>query len=418
MLIVGDERVGLMRDVMEGNGTSDPDFKFVEIKEGTIRLSFIELKRLAQENKTCPTRIAIVCGIHDMVDMKFDSQGKTMTFIEPHKNVLDQTERLMRYVELFEAKIKKIWHHDFSIVWVMPHPVDVETHLRLNLRDAEQDLPLPIRLTARHMTKTMNGVFQYWENQMRKDSSRYIFPWFVKFLSVVDEGSKKFVTFMKAVRAADRLPMVSVESLMPEALLDGLNPTHVTIIRLLSALKGIIPSKKRLVQHSVIEKKIIISQTETITACETDVIDKVEELVINEEKDKEESVSAFRKYRPTGDYRPTGELENEIPVIAVIAPDHPSIERCDNKKTIRYTDDIDEITAGSCLYDNETKTKDIAVDTQGDLNPVLMVLPCNHVCHAIGMRFSRVECICGRSFDLTGYNEVHSFVQMVRYTSK
>ena len=119
MIVVGDERVGLTRDVMEENGTSDPNFKFVEIKEGTIRLSFLELKKLAQENKICPTRIAIVCGIHDMVEMKFDSHGKMMSFIDPHNNVLDQTERLMRYVELFESKIKKIWHHDFSIVWVI-----------------------------------------------------------------------------------------------------------------------------------------------------------------------------------------------------------------------------------------------------------------------------------------------------------
>ena len=92
MIIVGDERVGLMRDVMEGSGTRDPDFKFVEIKEGTIRLSFLELKRLAHENKTCPTRIAIVCGIHDMMNIKFDSDGKTMSFIEPSKNVPEQTE--------------------------------------------------------------------------------------------------------------------------------------------------------------------------------------------------------------------------------------------------------------------------------------------------------------------------------------
>ena len=98
---------------------------------------------------------------------------------------------------------------------------------------------------------------------MRKDSSRYIFPWFVKFISVVQDGSKKFVNFMRAVRAADSLPTISVESLIPEATLDGLNPTPITIIRLLSALKGIIPVKKMLVQCSITEEKIIISQTKT-----------------------------------------------------------------------------------------------------------------------------------------------------------
>ena len=76
------------------------------------------------------------------------------------------------------------------------------------------------------------GFFKIYLPMVCKDS------WFV-----VDDGFKRFVAFMKAVRAADRLPTISVESLMPEALLDGLNPTHITI-RLLSALKGIIPTSK------------------------------------------------------------------------------------------------------------------------------------------------------------------------------
>ena len=63
-------------------------------------------------------------------------------------------------------------------------------------------------------------------------------------VSVVEDRSKRFVAFLKAVRVADRLPAVSVDSLLPEATSDGLNPTPVTMVRLLTALKEVIPIKK------------------------------------------------------------------------------------------------------------------------------------------------------------------------------
>ena len=191
---------------------------------------------------------------------------------------------------------------------------------------------------------------------------------------------------MKAVRAADRLPTVSVESLMPEATSVGLNPTPITMISLLSALKGIIAVKKMFVQCSVIEEKIVISQTKTVTTCESDVvIDKVKELAIAADDDNKVSVPVPDKFQPTD------ELVNEVPVIATIAPDCPTIEKCVSvdQKIIKHTDDIQEIIGGINMY--ETESRDIAVDTQGDLIP---------------------------QFDLTSYNEVHSFVQMMRFTSQ
>ena len=56
----------------------DPDFRFIEIKEGTKRLSFLELiKKLAIKDKTfCPEGVvAILCGIHDIMKITFDCQS-------------------------------------------------------------------------------------------------------------------------------------------------------------------------------------------------------------------------------------------------------------------------------------------------------------------------------------------------------
>ena len=64
-----------------------------------------------------------------------------------------------------------------------------------------------------------------------------------------------------------------------------------------------------LIQHSVTEKKIIISQTQTVKTCESDVIDKVEEFAIAEKEDNEEKVTVRDKYQPTG------ELEQPIPLL-------------------------------------------------------------------------------------------------------
>ena len=66
----------------------------------------MELKKLVYENKTYPERVAVVCEIH-MVKIKLNSHDKMMSFIDLSKNVPEQAERLIRNVEMFEAKIKK-----------------------------------------------------------------------------------------------------------------------------------------------------------------------------------------------------------------------------------------------------------------------------------------------------------------------
>ena len=53
----------------------------------------------------------------------------------------------------------------------------------------------------------------------------------MKFVSVTDEGSKRFISFTKAVHAADKLQAVLVETLFPNATSDELHLTPTTIIR-------------------------------------------------------------------------------------------------------------------------------------------------------------------------------------------
>ena len=43
----------------------------------------------------------------------------------------------------------------------------------------------------------------------------------------------------------------------------------------------------------------------------------------------------------------------------------------------------------------KTESNDVAVDTQEDLMPQLMVLSPNHVCYAVGTRLSHIKCDCG-----------------------
>ena len=45
---------------------------------------------------------------------------------------------------------------------------------------------------------------------------------------------------MKAVRAADKVPSVSIQPLLPEAVVDGFDPSHKSIMRVMSALRGLI----------------------------------------------------------------------------------------------------------------------------------------------------------------------------------
>ena len=88
---------------------------------------------------------------------------------------------------MFESKIRDLWN-DVQAVWVVPHPVNVETYLRLNLKRTRQKLPNDI-IQARFLTKLLNGTFQKWESYLRQDY-RLVLPWFLKFIGVVPDGSQ------------------------------------------------------------------------------------------------------------------------------------------------------------------------------------------------------------------------------------
>ena len=92
-----------------------------------------------------------------------------------------------------------------NIVWVIPHPIDVETYVRVlqyqTINEPEGFIHPAVIFKARNLTKLMNGIFQSWEGILRKNIYQLVFPWFLVFVKVSNEGSKLFVNFMKQVRS-------------------------------------------------------------------------------------------------------------------------------------------------------------------------------------------------------------------------
>ena len=59
-------------------------------------------------------------------------------------------------------------------------------------------------------------------------------------MSVTSAGSKQIAVFMKAVRAGNKMPYVLIQPLLPEAVVDGFDLSHKSIMRVMSALQGLI----------------------------------------------------------------------------------------------------------------------------------------------------------------------------------
>ena len=71
---------------------------------------------------------------------------------------------------MFERKIYDILDRSIQLIWMVPHPVDIETYLRSNLRDSQKELtPEQVR-HARFLTRMLNDTFQQWEVFLRKTS--------------------------------------------------------------------------------------------------------------------------------------------------------------------------------------------------------------------------------------------------------
>ena len=118
-----------------------------------------------------------------------------------------------------EEKIHSLWS-EVKIVWVIPHPIDMETFVKFHQYQSINNTTMGIHpniiFKARSLTKMMNGVFQAWEGVLRKDIDRLVFPWFLIFIKITNEGSKLFVNFMKQVRTVS--PKQEIMPLLPEAM--------------------------------------------------------------------------------------------------------------------------------------------------------------------------------------------------------
>ena len=444
---MGDRRVEMMEESARRCGDRGMDFGFIRVKEGTIRACCEYLQQwIGSEDVIRPQKVVIVCGIEDIMSSETTDVGKRLVLQHPQKNEFEQALRLNKHVTMFEERVKDFWN-DVQIVWVVPHPVDVETYLRLNLKGARQKLPKEYIIQARFLTRLLNGTFQKWESYLRQDVCRLVLPWFLKFVGVVPDGSKRFVTFMKAVRAGGRSPSIDIEPLLPEAIPDGFYPSHVILMKVLKALKGVnyTGAQGTVVQCSITEHQVIISRTETLQTVNVTGVN-INEAEFNVESGRETSTISETEQDLTSII---GESDNDVltdvgeptfietPVLPnemicvkseepeVAPPVLPSSVCCppeaystvgSKKKVVSMVTDLSSLLNDVTIAGGRTDIKDVSIDTQEDLVPELMVLPCGHLhCHE-GARPSSVRCVCGRLFDLLLCDEAVMYARVVKYT--
>ena len=111
-------------------------------------------------NTSILKKITVVCGIEDMIKSDFTSEGKRIMLTYPNKNSYEQTIILQKHAEMFERKIYEVLDRTVQLIWVVPHLVDVETHLRSNLRYSQKDLTPEHVRHARFLTHMLNDTFQ------------------------------------------------------------------------------------------------------------------------------------------------------------------------------------------------------------------------------------------------------------------
>ena len=446
-MVMGDRRVEMMEESMKRSGEEEMNFRFVRVEEGTIRACCDYLQQWASSGEVIkPHKVVLVCGIEDVMSYEYTEVGKRIILQHPQKNEFEQAMRLQKHVTLFEKKIKDLWS-DVQTVWVVPHPVDVETHLRLNLKRTGQKLPKEYILQARFLTRLLNGTFQKWESYLRQDVSRMVLPWFLKFVGVVPDGSKRFVTFMKAIRVGGRSPSIKIEPLLPEAIPDGFYPSHDLIMKVLKALKGVSLTRTpgTIVQCSITEQEVIISRTRTVQAINvtdgnvygtefnieserrTSAVPEIEQSIISDLDESYGDVvsdvaeSTVVETPLIIDHMINAESEEtEITSSALPASTCSPPEVCSavgtKKKIVSMVTDLSSLLTDVTIAGNQTINKDVSIDTQDDLVPELMVLPCGHLhCHE-GARPSSVRCGCGKLFDLVLCDEAVIYAKVVKYT--
>ena len=86
------------------------------------------------------------------------------------------------------------------------------------------------------------------------------------------------------------------------------------------------------------------------------------------------------------------------------------------KKVVSMATDLSSLLTDVAIISNQANNREVSVNTQDDLIPELMVLPCGHLhCHE-GTRPSTVRCVCGRLFDLLLCDKAVTYARAVKYT--
>ena len=267
---------------------------------------------------------------------------------------------------MFQKKIHEVLDRRVQFIWVVPHPLDVGTHLRSNLRDSQKDSTFEEVRHARFLTRMLNDTFQQWEGFLRKNSGRLVLLWFTKFVSVTSTGSKKFADFMKAVCAGNKMPSVSIQPLLPEAVVDGFDPSHKSIMRVLSALRGLF------------DKPIPIDCSKNR--------EKLSQTPHPKDSPQESPVKNTLK----------------SPASSLITQSCPP-EVCSTE--VDCEDKNKECTA----------TNDSSETDEPQWSEELKLLPCGHVYYLEGDE-SLATCHCGYSFNLSICKKSEAFIRIIKYS--
>ena len=397
-------------------------WSFCHVPEATIRLCWNKIKEISDQNPAWqPMKVAVVCGINDALYTKYNHLGKTMELIKSDLSALELAEKMTKSVGLFEQKVADLWG-DVQVVWVVPHPVDIETYLQTHMFNSKYSLSPSDVKSARNLTKYLNQLFQVWEGTLRQNPFRCVFPWFLIFVSLVPDGSNQFVQFMKSVRSA--APMTNISALLPVATCDGIRPTKKSVMQLLQSLNNLTRSQQKKRFHGKNDGNVSrmpnnrnSSRLNQAKVAYVPVTESIDQSNVDLSGSTESSIILDVKEMITPEMLVTPSL-NDAGVLAL----HPPVSNIPvrPKEKVTVETDLPILMEGVKSLDVRTpvRTSSVMIDTQDDLLPELLILPCGHMKCVSGVRLASITCKCGQNFDLDKYSEAISHAKVVKFISK
>ena len=90
-IMMGDRRVEMMEESMRRCGEQGMSFRFIRIKEGTIRACCEYLQQWANSEEVIrPHKVVLVCGIEDIISSENTEVGKRIILQHPQKMNLNK----------------------------------------------------------------------------------------------------------------------------------------------------------------------------------------------------------------------------------------------------------------------------------------------------------------------------------------